>query len=320
MINDLFTKNIEIFSSTLIHPESKLHHLHFIKMTEEESRIFTDKAVNELADDLLADTLLYLALFTNGKCIIPHYDRLISKGLFYPCEIYIHADSDIAQKLIRIIEEQFLKVSVNHILICLAWIGTPNVIDFFLKSTSSKPNWAKGLYVSPKEYAEQASWTIGSDNKKINLISETILPLVKSEQSSTSNSIKTFVRHSDNCKWCNNTLTTVFKIDEKAITTCLFCGCFGNFYMKLNDKGESSWHSKNSKPDYLPENSEMDPISENILKVSSEQRLPSHTISQFTYNTKSQIGGFPTWIQDAEHMSCIDCNKKNEIHRANRQG
>lgn len=167
MTNDLYNKNIEILSSTLIHPDSKLHHLQFISMTDEESRVFADKAVNELKDDLLADTLLYLALFTNGKCLAPHYDKIISKGVFYPCEIYIHADSNIAQKLIDVIEGHYSSVNVNHILICLAWIGTPNVIDFYLKSTLSKPSWTKDLYVSPKEFAEQASWTIDSDNKKI---------------------------------------------------------------------------------------------------------------------------------------------------------
>ncbi len=310
MTNDLYNKNIEILSSTLIHPDSKLHHLQFINMTDEESRVFVDKAVNELKDDLLADTLLYLALFTNGKCLVPHYDKIISKGVFYPCEIYIHADSNIAQKLIDVIESHYSRVNVNHILICLAWIGTPNVIDFFLKSTLSKPSWTKDLYVSPKEFAEQASWTIDSDNKKNNLFSQQVIPLVKSEQSSCNNDIKTFAKHTDNCKWCNNTLTTVFKISEKEFTTCLFCGCFGNFYMQLNDKGQSSWHAKNIKPEYLPENTEMDIIPENTLKVSSEKRLPSYTISEFTYNTKSQIGGFPTWIQDAEHINCIDCNKK----------
>lgn len=279
-------------------------------MTDEESKAFADKAINELTDDLLADTLVYLALFTNGNCLVPHYDKIISKGVFYPCEIYIHADSNIAQKLIDVIESYYSTVNVNHILICLAWIGTPNVIDFFLKSTLSKPSWTNDLYVSPKEFAEQASWTIGLDNKKISLISQMVFPLVKSEQHSHNSDIKTFVRHADDCKWCNNTLTTVFKISEMEFTTCLFCGAFGNFYMKLNDKGHSSWHPKNINPEYLPDNSEMDLIPENTLKVSPEQRLPSYTISQFTYNTKSQIGGFPTWIQDAEHINCIDCNKK----------
>ncbi len=310
MTSDLFNKNIEILSSTLIHPDSKLHHLQFIKMTDEESKAFADKAIAELSGDLLAKTLLYLALFTNGNCLVPHYDTFISKGVFYPYEIYIHADFNIAQKLIRVIEEHSSKVNVNHVLICLAWIGTQNVIDFYLKSTSSKPSWTKDLYVTPKEYAEQASWTIDSNNKKINLISAKVLPLVKAEHPHLMPTSKTFVKHADNCKWCNNALTTVFKIGEKEFTTCLFCSCFGNFYMKLNDKGQSTWHSKNIKPDYLPEIFEMTLIPENTLIVSAEQRLPSYTISPITYNTKSQIGGFPTWIQDAKHINCIDCNKK----------
>ena len=311
MIDDLFKKTIEILSSTLIHPDSADHHLRFKKLSDEECNAFAAKALNELSGTQLADTMLYLALFTNGKSIIPHYRDLISKGVFYPCEIYMHADEVIAKDLIEVLEKYHSRINVNHVLICLAWIGTPNVVEFFAKSTLSKPIWTKGLYVTPAEYAEQASWTIDPSNTKRDLIDQKVIPLVTLEKSSNLDSdITTFIPHGENCKWCNNTLTTVFKIKDEEFTTCLFCGCFGNFYMKLDKAGKSSWHPKNLKPEYLPENSEMDIIAQDTLRMSPEQRSPSETISQFTYNTKSQIGGYPTWIQDAEHINCIECGKK----------
>jgi hypothetical protein len=310
MITDIFNHNIEILGSALIHPESKTLHQQYVNMTEEESKEFAEKTMSELTGDLLTDTLLYLSLFTNGRCLAPHYDRIISKGIFYPGAIYLHADARIAQKLIQIIEEGRPNVRVNDLLICLAWIGTPNVAGFFSKATKLKPKWTEELFVTPLQYAEEASWTLDSAGKRRNLFSERIIPLSSAGQAGALDTIRTFVPHADHCSWCSNKLTTVFKTPETEFTTCLLCSCFGALYMKLNGQGKSSWHPKNAKPEFLPVDREITVIPENSLKVAAEHRLPSYTISPSTYNTRSQIGGYPTWIQDAEHLNCPDCAQK----------
>ncbi len=77
----------------------------FTSLSEEESKVFADKVLNDIKNpDELADTLLNLALFTNGQCLIKHYPKLIERKIFYPCEIYMHADKDIAQRLILLVD------------------------------------------------------------------------------------------------------------------------------------------------------------------------------------------------------------------------
>ena len=47
-----------------------------------------------------------------------------------------------------------------------------------------------------------------------------------------------------------------------------------------------------------------DPIS-----MSRVKRNSYHAASQFLETTFSQIGGHPTWIQDAEYIKCPKCSK-----------
>jgi hypothetical protein len=297
----------------LLNQESKIPpYPDFIRMTDAESKSFADKSMEEITDaELLSDTLLHLAVFTNGNCLKTHYEKLVEKKLFYPGEIYRHADENIAAKMISLLETNYATVNVNHLLICLAWIGAPNVVDFFIASNKQKPAWAKSLHVLPMDYVEEAGWTIDAKNQKKNLFSEKTIPLTaKNQELNSESGIRTFIPSGEKCKWCENTLTTVFEIHAMEFTACLSCSCYGPFYMKLNESGKSSWHPKNDKPEYLPENREMEMIPENTLRVSSEKRLPGFTISQFTAISKSQIGGYPTWVDDANYLNCVDCNQK----------
>jgi glutaredoxin len=290
----------------------------YMALSQKESSDMADRAIHEIADpEALSDILLHLALFTDGQCLVKQYPKLIEMGIFYPCEIYIHANEDIAQHLIELIEQKPTEVNVNHLLTCLAWIGTENVLAFFVSSSHTRPIWTEQLYVLPSAYAGQAGWIIGSDNQKRSLINRKVIPLTKeSELSDTQSTIETFKSHPRNCPFCKNTLTTLFAVGiesddyQTEFSTCLLCGCYEPIYMRIENNGNSLWHEANRKWEYLSDDLTMDPIEENSLKASLEPRKPEHTISQFVNSSKSQIGGFPTWIQDAEYLDCPDCQEK----------
>jgi hypothetical protein len=172
---------------------------YFQNLSWAESKAVIGKLFNEIIDeDEIEETLLYLSIFTNGECLKEFYPTLIEKKIFYYPEIYRHADSSIANKLIEILEEG--NNNNNHILICLAWIGTQNVIDFFIKSSKSKPKWVKELYVLPKQYADQAGWIIDENGTKRELISQEVK--VFKHKSSTGNETsgnETFSEHETEC-------------------------------------------------------------------------------------------------------------------------
>ncbi len=287
----------------------------YLNLTEEESIEYAKKVVQEVTDnDELEDILLHLALFTNGKCLIPHYPVLVDKEIFYPGEIYLHADKIIADELIKAIENG--GGNVNHLLLCLAWIGTQNVVDFFVKTSIEKPKWTEKLYVLTKEYADQAGWFIDENNQKRFLINEEV-SVFSRQDSVNANEFesKTFVEKDTCCKFCENNLTTVFetKIGFNVIpfSTCLLCSCYEPFFMKIDGENTSHWHDANKRWEHLDRfDTTTEKIKENTLVITSEKRKPEYTISQFVAISKSQIGGYPTWVQDADYLNCPDCKQK----------
>ena len=253
-----------------------------------------------------------MSLFTDGESLKEIYPTLIAKKIFYYPEIYRHADESIADKLIDLVEKN--DSNKNHILICLAWIGTQNVVAFFVDSSENRPKWTKKLYVLPKEYADQAGWIIEKNGTPRELISKEVSVLQnKDKAESVNQDFQTFVEHSENCPFCKSKLTTVFstQIDNKntEFSTCLLCGCYEPIFMRIDENGKSIWHDKNKKWEHFDDSMEMDSIAPNTLVLTDEKRKPEYTISQFVEISKSQIGGFPTWIQDAEYLKCPDCEE-----------
>lgn len=285
----------------------------YIKFDANECQALADRIFHDIIDDdEIETTLLHLALFTDGKSLKSIYPKMIEHNLYYPPEIYIHADSEIAEKLIFTIEED--NSNINHILICLAWIGTPNVIEFFEKSSIEKPEWTKKLHVLPAKYADQAGWEIDKNRNKRVLTSNQIRVLKNNKKCKSSDiAFQTFIEHRDNCPFCKQKLTTIFSIDIKnqktEFTTCLLCGCYEPIFMRIGKDGKSVWHENNKKWEHFDETMEMDPIEPNTLVISDENRISTFTVSQFVEISKSQIGGHPTWIQDAAYLKCPDCEE-----------
>lgn len=286
---------------------------YFQNLSLTESQAVVEKLFNEIIDeDEIEETLLYLSIFTNGECLKEFYPTLIEKKIFYYPEIYRHADSSIANRLIEVLEQN--NDNNNHILICLAWIGTQNVIDFFIKSSKSKPKWAKELYVLPKQYADQAGWIIDENETKRELISQEVKVLKnKSSTENETSENETFSEHEKECSFCKSKLTTVFstQIDGKLIefTSCLLCSCYEPFYMRIDTYGKSSLYENNKKWEYFDDSMKMDVITPNTLVITNEKRKPEHTISQFIMISKSQIGGYPSWVQDSEYLDCPECKR-----------
>lgn len=201
-------------------------------------------------------------------------------------------------------------------MICLAWIGTQNVIEFFIKSSLEKPDWTKELYVLPQRYSEQAGWSLDEEKRKRFLINQKVLVFSKQDfNEGREVQSKTFVKKTSACKCCGNNLTTVFEaeIDSSPIpfSTCLLCSAYEPFFMTVDTEGNNFWHNANKKWEHFDRfELEIEKIKENTLVFTDEPRKPEFTISQFVAISKSQIGGYPTWIQDADYLSCPDCNQK----------
>ena len=123
---------------------------------------------------------------------------------------------------------------------------------------------------------------------------------------------------SDTCPNCALPLTNLFDVDLKAtglsdngrfrVVTCECCTAYSTIFGYMDSQGNAHLSAKNIPPAWLP-----DDISEwRRLPINSMQlgnlRPPLFAADPFLPVSFSQLGGHPTWIQDAEYPLCPQCS------------
>ncbi len=95
------------------------------------------------------------------------------------------------------------------------------------------------------------------------------------------------------------------------IATCPVCTCYGKLLTKVDLDGGSTWHAANRKPDYLPDPSaECPPLPTGGLVLGGEPRHWLESADWLVGGVRfSQIGGLPTWIQEASYPDCPECGR-----------
>jgi hypothetical protein len=252
----------------------------------------------------------------------PFYDRLVERQILYPGVIFWQANAEIAQRLLALCEDEDL---CNHALVALAWIGDSTVQNAFTLWRDHPPSWVEKLYVPPHRYAEEAGWELTSEGARRDLFSPIAYPLLCSSNApNVSDLVRVGVPAEEACPWCGqsligllhfNDIGTVFRNQWKGavrVLTCHVCSCFGHIFSKRNIKSFATWHSMNAKPDYLPpDSSECESFPELPLTMGNETRHFMQTANWFLPDVSfSQVGGLPTWIQNAEYPMCLECSKK----------
>src|SRR3954454_19701659 len=95
------------------------------------------------------------------------------------------------------------------------------------------------------------------------------------------------------------------------IAACEVCSCYGTVFTAVGPDGESSWHEANRRPEYprklVPDWPRM---AQGRLVVGWE---PRHWLEAADWAVPgvrlSQVGGQPTWAEDAAHPRCPGCGR-----------
>jgi hypothetical protein len=285
-----------------------------------------DQAVRTALDLLASDErtagnmLRCLACFRPG-CLGAAHHTLVERRFFYPGIVYYGAEDGIAKRILSLLSD---KENVNHMLLALAWIGNETVQKAFQAWKKKPPDWTRQLHVPPHRYAEEAGWALTPRGKRRELYSSTCHPLVPpTDDGAVPGVVRIGGEVEEACHWCERPLTVFLDLDlsrqassflnisgkRLRILTCHVCTCFGCVYTALDWNGKATWHKENEKPSYLPENSSTwDKFPLNPLAYSE---IPRHALEGANWLLPgvafSQIGGFPTWIQDAHYPPCLGC-------------
>jgi hypothetical protein len=260
-----------------------------------------------------------LAAFTKAN-INGILQTLVDHNIFWPSMPFHKASSEIRDALIARVETD--SKNRNHILLALAWIGDHRVVDLFGHWRHHPPNWRNSLYIPPEDYSREAGWEISSDGQRRNLYFQKCFHLKKGKSESPDGFVAITPRE-DICPWCNSRLTNLFDLrpsligfheigmspDRFQILTCEVCTDFGPIFGTLNKNGEGHWSPMNLKPEYLPNDIEnWGRLPQDCLFV-AEPRNPFFAADQFLPTSFSQMGGHPTWIQNADYPKCPGCSK-----------
>lgn len=171
------------------------------------------------------------------------------------------------------------RLLTDKLLSALAWVGDERVVELFAGWRIEPPSWASDLHIPPYQYAREAGWELSPDGDRRNLYHEICYPLIRSDAATTTDSAATIL-----------TETNLFELDGTS-TTLAFLGCRQQIVVPIADS--------NLVGD-LPRRS---------LVLADAPRSPWHAAMDSLPTQYSQIGGHPTWIQDAEYPTCGNCSK-----------
>ncbi len=278
-----------------------------------ESLIGTNR--NREAEDIV----LCLAAFTDApleNCL----RAMVSKGIFRPSLPFHCSSAELRDDLISRLEHD--NENRNSILLALSWIGDLRVIELFESWRKQPPSWTNKLYIPPQDYAREAGWELTDDGQRRDLFFHGCLKLVN-EHSSSPREFKVITEREDTCPWCSSKLTTLFKvtpsilglskhqseINDIQVITCEICTLFGLIFGQVDSDGNSSLALYNLRPEYLPDASTTwDRLPQDSLTLAGK-RSEKFAADSGLPTTFSQIGGLPTWEQDAEYPTCPGCSK-----------
>lgn len=277
--------------------------------------------LEKVEQDIALDIAIELVSFLNAdvSCILK---TLIPAEEYYPGFLFRSANSDIRDTLFeKLLSNTGRK---DHIIAALAWIGDDEVVSFFSQRRNSI---YRDIFESePRflEYTKTAGWELGSNDNKQDLCYKKCYPLIKWQENLHNSIHTTFTTQKCSCKWCGDILTILFTLDladsnlkfikfdktHLSIGTCLRC-CWhaGVFFAEIGEGGLIEWSDFNSKPDHLPNSDEVfhKPI-KNCLVLSCKSRSAYYAVDWCLPVRKSQVGGFPTWIQHDYYPTCPKCS------------
>ncbi|MEZ8804303.1 hypothetical protein AB6D78_24465 [Vibrio splendidus] len=246
---------------------------------------------------------------------------MLKKKIYYPSILFKNSGSDTVRVLLNEVHSD--QENRNLILLALAWANCKEVVSEFAIWRNCAPEWEDELYIPAYQYSKEAGWELDSSNRKRNLFYERCYPLVPAKSRPSASTCNTFTPSDHDCHWCGRPLTNLLEIDLTdskfgflgiqgqllKITTCDVCASYSEaMYMEYDTLGHSRWSPYNVKPEYLPdEANEWESVPNMPLVISIEARPAHYAAYEFLPTTFSQVGGMPTWIQDASYPVCPCC-------------
>ncbi|GIJ23999.1 hypothetical protein [Micromonospora lutea] len=265
-------------------------------------------------DDNAIEELCQIADTDPGR-LTPHLGSLLDRDVLWPAKLYRSADADVVRRVIERIDGGRTPERLNHLLVILAHTAHPLAESALRRWSTQPPAGADELHINALSYAREGGWTVGPDGSRRDLCGSTAYQLV----------MRNATRRADSpiCPWCASLLWAALEVDtaEPAvgaalthtgwsgrllIETCHLCACYTTLYSQVTPAGAATWWTGNTRPSYLGSTTPEDPPA--VAPALGPARPSPYRASAWDRGG-STLGGWPDWIQDAEHADCPGCGQ-----------
>ena len=283
----------------------------------------------------------FTTILTRLTCFVPGaldglHRKIAERKLFYPGILYLGADPKTRDALIARVDPSFLRyltiptfgnesLRLNHLLICLAWIGDSEICRLFSHWRAKPPSWQSKLHIPAFKYAQCAGWELTAAGTRRELYSPEAFRLQPPPAANRADdaAVGVMLPRTDRCGWCNSPLTTLFEFnpsdprfawlgvagDRLPIPFCHRCSCYCMVYFKIDPGGPATWHPANERPSFNGSDSDTyDPLPVRPLVLGPRRRSIHETYLQaWAEGPFSQIGGSGLWWQGESFPECPEC-------------
>lgn len=286
-----------------------------------------DAASDRRRDDI-EEFLGCLAVFIPGS-LEGLQGELLARDSLWLHPLYLSASADTRDALLRRANGD--EPALNGVLCALAWIGDEGVQAAFRAWRDNPPEWRKRLYIPPESYAPQAGWELDTEGNRRDLFYHTAYELTpaSTQDAADSGPVTVVAPLDEHCRWCGRPLTAMFDLDVRdprlsflglegerlRLATCEWCSEFTPVYIEFDANGGARWSAYNEgQPEILRQVKISDDggmffESPRRLVLGPRRRTPYEANIQGVPLRQSQLGGHPTWIQDAEYPACPGCRR-----------
>jgi hypothetical protein len=245
-------------------------------------------------------------------------DIFVAHDHYAPSIAFVQAGPVIRELLLQRIAEP--DAPHTALLLALAWIGDDRVVAQFAAWRAQPPSWACTLHVPPEDYALDAGWELLPGPRRHDLVAPIAYALVPRTDAAAS-PVTVVQDTPEVCGWCGQPLIALFTLDGSApplawlavnavvvVRTCPTCTCYGVIFTAA-DAAQPAWHPANQRPSFLPADSGP-PLPADQLVLAAQPRTPMYAAAWSLPIRFSQVGGHPTWIDDAWYPRCPGCARR----------
>ncbi len=249
-------------------------------------------------------------------------DAAFQNSIFYPSTLYRNASEEVQDGLIARLLKPDCK-EANHLLSCLAIVGSKKVEAAFYHLEHNPLPWRKKLYVNPSVYAEVGGWTFDERGNRMELDYPRCFALTAEE--GESDAVKVAEPTGENCPVCNCQTVNMLTLNGNdprlaflqipgtvKLPLCPNCASMcEKTIIRYGINGESTFEITDpfETENYISE-ADFEKMTANKLALS---QVPKPLYFAGGNDDVSTIGGHPDWVQDAQYENCPDCQKKMKL-------